>query len=138
MPLHSIYRWPMTAQQNRLAVVGKTAAPTAVATGIRQPTQAAAASKSTPVDKSVTVRIDGMRFQPASITIEPGTTVTWIHGGQMPHTVTGNTDRLRSRTLYKGQKFSHTFNLTGKYKYFCDFHPSMRGSVVVEEVGTDT
>jgi plastocyanin len=79
-----------------------------------------------------------MRFNPEKITVKPGTTVTWIHGSQMPHTVSGNADGLRSSTLYKGQQYSHTFNTSGSYSYFCELHPSMTGSVVVEEAGTDS
>ena len=94
--------------------------------------------QSTPAVENITVRIDGMRFDPENITVKPGTTVTWLHGSQMPHTVSGNADGLRSGTLYKGQQFSHTFNTTGSYSYFCGLHPSMTGSVVVEEMGTDS
>lgn len=91
-----------------------------------------------PAGDNVTVRINGMRFEPATVTVKPGTTVTWVHGSQMPHTITGNTDGLSSSTLYNGQTFSHTFDASGQYEYFCNLHPSMTGSVIVEEAGTDT
>ncbi len=101
-------------------------------------TQAASDSAQTAQDgKSVTVRINGMRFEPSNITIEPGTTVTWIHNGNMPHTVSG-TDGLQSKTMYQGQRFSHTFDEAGSFDYICDFHPSMKGSVVVKDGGTRT
>ena len=129
------YNRPMTAQQNRPAVVAK---PPVVATGAAQSTQTAAGKNSTPAGDSVTVRINGMRFEPAFITVKPGTTVTWVHGSQMPHTISGNADGLHSSTLYKGQKYSHTFKASGLYNYFCALHPSMTGSVVVEEAAADT
>lgn len=85
---------------------------------------------------TITVRISGMRFEPSNITVKPGTTVTWMQGSSMPHTVTGQADELRSGTLNGGQQFSHTFDATGRFDYGCDFHPSMKGSVIVE--GMDT
>lgn len=131
------YNRTMSAQQNRPAVVGKPARPRVVATSAGQSTQAAA-KQSTPAGDAVTVRIDGMRFEPAFITVKPGTTVTWVHGSQMPHTISGNADGLHSSTLYKGQKYSHTFKASGLYNYFCALHPAMTGSVVVEEAAADT
>ena len=129
------YNRPMTAPQGMPAVVAR---PAAVATNAVQPATAPASGASTPAGETVTVRIDGMRFDPQNITVKPGTTVTWVHGSQMPHTISGNADGMRSGTLYNGQQYSHTFSATGSYKYVCDLHPSMRGSVVVEEAATDS
>jgi plastocyanin len=97
----------------------------------------AASGESTSGGETVTVRINGMQFEPANITIKPGITVTWVHGSPMPHTVSGNDGGPQSNTLYSGQQYSHTFDATGRYDYVCDFHPSMKGSVIVEPSGTD-
>ena len=129
----SPYNQPMTAQQIRPAVNGKPAMPSVVTANAEKSSRVAAGSKDMPSVESVTVRINGMRFEPANITVKPGTTVTWLQGSQMPHTISGDAEGLRSNTLYQGQKYSHTFNATGSYKYFCDLHPSMTGSVVVQE-----
>ena len=129
------YNRPMTALHSTPAVVGK---PAVVAKNTGQSTPTAASGTSTPAGETVTVRIDGMRFDPENITVKPGTTITWIHSSQMPHTISGNADGMRSGTLYNGQKYSHTFNATGRYSYVCDLHPSMTGSVVVEQAGTDS
>ena len=82
--------------------------------------------------EGIKVRISGMRFEPASITVKPGTTVTWIHESPMPHTITGNAGSLGSGTLYSGQTYSHTFEEDGLFNYYCGIHPSMTGSVLVE------
>ena len=74
-----------------------------------------------------------MRFEPATITVQPGTTVTWIQEDGAPHTVTGKNGQLQSDTLMGGQRFSHTFDEAGSYDYACNFHPMMKGTVVVEE-----
>jgi len=129
------YNRPMTAQHSTPAVVGK---PAVVAKNNVQSTPTAASSTSTPAGETVTVRIDGMRFDPQYITVKPGTTVTWVHGSQMPHTISGNADGMRSGTLYNGQQYSHTFKAEGNYNYFCGLHPSMTGSVVVEQAASDS
>ena len=87
---------------------------------------------------SITVRIDGMRFEPSVITVEPGTKVTWVHKSSMPHTVSGQADSMQSKTMYKGQSYTHTFDKAGSFDYTCDFHPSMKGTVVVKGGGTRT
>ncbi len=129
------YNRPMTARQSAPADVAKTAV---VATNAAKSNQDDTSGTSTPAAETITVRIDGMRFDPQKITVKPGTTVTWIHGSQMPHTISGNADGMRSGTLYNGQKYTHTFKSTGNYSYVCELHPSMRGSVVVEEAATDS
>lgn len=126
------YSPPMSQQQGMPAMTA------AAATQPQQPTPSGASSDSKAAGESVTVRINGMRFEPASITVKPGTTVTWIHEGRMPHTISGNADGLGSSTLYNGQAYSHTFKKDGLYNYYCGIHPSMTGSVVVEEAGTDS
>lgn len=129
------YNRPMTARHSAPAVDGRQAV---VTTNAAPSSGTAASGESMPAGERVTVHIDGMRFVPGNITVKPGTTVTWVHGSQMPHTISGNADGLRSGTLYNGQQFSHTFNAAGSYNYFCGLHPSMTGSVVVEADATDS
>ena len=31
-----------------------------------------------------------------------------------------------------GESFTQTFDTAGTYEYFCEFHPNMKGSIVVE------
>ena len=73
-----------------------------------------------------------MRFEPAEIRVKPGTTVTWIQEDRAPHTVTG-AGKLDSKTLTSGQRYSHTFTRSGEYAYACNFHPMMKGRVIVED-----
>ena len=132
------YQRPFPAYRSNTNAVARTAAPAPVGISPVSSTAHAATSGSESSGENITVRIDGMRFEPSNITVKPGTTVTWIHNSSMPHTVTGNGDGLRSSTLNGGQQYSHTFDATGRYDFVCDFHPSMKGSVIVEASGTDT
>ncbi len=63
-----------------------------------------------------------------------GTKVTWINNDSTDHTVTslgGAPASFDSGHLSNGQKFSFTFTKPGTYKYRCDIHNSMMGTVEV-------
>ncbi len=76
---------------------------------------------------------DGNVFRPTTITINVGDTVTWRNTDDVPHTSTQDDGVWDSGTLNPGEEFSFTFEEAGTYSYFCEFHPGMVGTVVVEE-----
>jgi plastocyanin len=81
----------------------------------------------------VTVKIDNFTFGPATVTVPVGTTVTWVNGDDIPHTVVANDRKtFKSKVLDTDDKFSFTFNTPGTYGYFCSIHPHMVGTVVVK------
>ena len=91
--------------------------------------------------QEVTVRMEDNFFDPANITVEPGTTVTWVQSGNNPHTTTSY-DGLWDSGMIEGGSggtFSFTFEEPGTYDYFCIPHESlgMIGSVTVTD-GTAT
>lgn len=78
-----------------------------------------------------TVDIKDFAFNPATITLTKGMTVTWTQKDSAQHTVTELNNVFSSDILGQGQTFSYTFNETGTFEYNCHIHPSMRGKVVV-------
>jgi plastocyanin len=80
----------------------------------------------------VTIRIDNFTFGPETVTVAPGTTVTWINGDDIPHTVVSQSKVFRSKTLDTDDRYSFTFDAPGEYPYFCSLHPHMTGKVVVK------
>src|SRR5215208_6955883 len=85
--------------------------------------------------QEVTVRMEDNFFEPANITVEPGTTVTWVQSGNNPHTTTSY-DGLWDSGMIEGGSggtFSFTFEEPGTYDYFCIPHEQlgMIGSVTV-------
>src|SRR5215203_7160152 len=87
--------------------------------------------------QEVTVRMEDNFFKPANITVEPGTTVTWVQSGNNPHTTTSY-DGLWDSGMIEGGSggtFSFTFEEPGTYDYFCIPHESMGmiGSVTVSD-----
>jgi plastocyanin len=90
----------------------------------------APASERTGTDP-VIIRIDNFTFGPETLTVAPGTTVTWVNGDDIPHTVVAQNKLFRSRTLDTDDRYSFTFEAPGEYAYFCSLHPHMTGTVVV-------
>ena len=79
------------------------------------------------------IAIDNFTFSPKSLTVKPGTTVTWTNRDDIPHGIaaTGNTFK-KSKALDTDDRFSFTFTAPGTYQYFCYLHPNMTGTIVVE------
>ena len=77
------------------------------------------------------VSIQDFFFSPANVTVEPGTTVTWVNEGNVPHTVTSDDGQFDSGVLMPGDSYTVMFKGQGTITYHCTIHPSMRGSVTV-------
>ena len=79
-----------------------------------------------------TVQIKNFAFNPGTVSISSGQTVTWTNMDNVPHTVTSTTGVFDSGPISPGQTFSYTFNNAGTFEYSCTIHPSMQhGKVVV-------
>ncbi len=77
--------------------------------------------------EEVIVGMEDNFFDKANITIEPGTTVTWVQRGQYGHTTTSY-DGLWDSGLIEGNTdgtYSYTFEKPGTYEYFCEPHEEM-------------
>jgi len=81
---------------------------------------------------SAEVKIDNFSFGPTTLTVAPGTTVTWTNRDDIPHTVVSDDKVFKSKVLDTDEKFSFTFTKPGTYGYFCSIHPKMTGKVVVQ------
>lgn len=88
------------------------------------------AATSAPTGKVNQVSIKGFAFNPSSITIKKGDSITWTNEDSVPHTVTGA--GFDSRALIPGKSYSYTFNDAGSYDYKCSIHPTMKATVVVQ------
>ena len=77
------------------------------------------------------VTIDGFAFEPASLTVTAGTTVTWTNRDEEPHTVAASDGSFHSPGMGTGGTFTHTFSAAGTFDYVCSIHPMMHGTVVV-------
>lgn len=80
------------------------------------------------------VTIDNFTFSPATLTVAPGTKVTWVNHDDVPHTVTSSEKprRFASKAMDTDEQFSHVFDTPGTYAYFCAVHPHMTGKIIVK------
>jgi plastocyanin len=88
--------------------------------------------------KSTNVTMKDISFQPSSVTVPKGGTVTWTNEDTVGHDVTqtgGPGPKFKSGGpggLNNGDTFKHTFNTPGTIKYVCTVHPGMAGTVIVK------
>ena len=84
------------------------------------------------VDEKFPPLINNFSFTPQTLTVRAGTTVTWVNKDDVPHTVTSNDKKFKSRALDTDEKFSYTFSARGTNSYFCSVHPHMTGKIIVQ------
>ena len=82
--------------------------------------------------KEASVNISNFTFNPKSVTIEKGGTITWTNNDSAAHTATGDDGEFDSGELDQGKKYTKTFDKTGTFKYHCEIHPSMTATVEVK------
>jgi plastocyanin len=83
-------------------------------------------------DEPGMVNIKDFMFEPMSITVHPGTTVTWKNLDGEPHLVVAVDGSFRSPALDQGESYKFRFDKPGTYAIFCGIHPSMKATVVVK------
>jgi plastocyanin len=93
----------------------------------------------TPTGNNVTVKSN--QFDPPTLTIKAGQTVTWTWAGGA-HTVTSGanctSDMAYGTGTVKttvGDTFTHTYPTAGTFEYFCEPHcvsSGMKGTIIVQ------
>ncbi len=86
-------------------------------------------------ENRVTVTVKNFSFEPAQVTVPPGTVVEWVDE-KGRHTVKADDGSFESTPLVSGVKFERRFDKPGVYRYFCGFHGApggkdMAGTVTV-------
>lgn len=81
--------------------------------------------------QSSAVTIQNFSFQPGTMQIPVGATVTWTNKDSTTHTSTSDTGVWDSGNISTNSSFSFTFNQAGTFTYHCKIHPNMTGSIVV-------
>ena len=61
------------------------------------------------------VFIQGMAFNPSTITVAAGTTITWTNKDGFAHTVTSDTNLFNSGNIGSNGTFSFTFATAGSH-----------------------
>jgi plastocyanin len=84
------------------------------------------------------VFIQGMAFNPSTITVAVNSTITWTNKDAITHTVTSDSGTFDSGNVTPGSTFSFMFAKEGTFTYHCKIHPSMVATVVVSAAAPTT
>jgi plastocyanin len=78
--------------------------------------------------------MEGVGFQPASLTVTVGDSVVWVNKDAFPHTATqkGSFD---SQEIGAGKSWQFTPTAAGEFPYVCTYHPTMTGMLRVAAAG---
>lgn len=99
--------------------------------------------------KSVTKYVDMLNrrgsvafvYKPAVLVVHVGTRVVWRNRSSQPHSVTPTGKQLAfdvsapvasgAKEIESKRQWSFVFRRPGMYAYYCEFHPYMKGKVIV-------
>lgn len=70
-------------------------------------------------------------FPPNPLTVDAGTTVTWMNTDSIAHTSTSDGAGWDSGIVAPGGQYSVALNTSGTFHYHCQIHPGMVGTVIV-------
>lgn len=75
------------------------------------------------------VRIKGMKFNPAELTVAVGDKVVFMNEDGAPHTATAEDGSFDTGRLARGASAEVTIAAAGTSGYFCAIHRSMKGTI---------
>lgn len=91
----------------------------------------AAACGSASAPRHHQVEIVGALFQPDTVVVAVGDTVTWVNRGIVPHTVTAADGTWDSGAVAPGEAFVLAVERAEAVRYVCQYHPTMAGALTV-------
>ena len=80
---------------------------------------------------TASVSIKNMAFNPGSLSVTAGSTVTWNNNDTTIHTVTADDGSFNSGNIAIGATYSKVVSSAGTFSYHCILHPEMTGKIVV-------
>jgi plastocyanin len=84
-----------------------------------------------PPPRTHAVEIRGFAYLPARLEVAVGDTVMWVNRDVVPHTVTRDGGRWDSGSVEGERAWRLIVTPPGSQSYYCAFHPTMRGVLVV-------
>jgi plastocyanin len=78
-----------------------------------------------------TIEISNFAFSPARLEVAVGDTVLWVNRDAAPHTATDSAGRWASGELKASSRWSRVMGKPGRLPYICEYHPPMRGELIV-------
>ncbi len=85
------------------------------------------------VPGSTQIVVKDFMFQPMSLSVPAGATVTWTNRDDEPHTVRSDTGLFGSGAMDTNESYSFRFDTPGTYHFTCSIHPRMVGTILVQK-----
>jgi plastocyanin len=82
---------------------------------------------------SAQIEVKDFMFQPTSLSVPAGATVTWTNKDDEPHTVRSDTGLFGSGAMDTNESYSFKFDTPGTYHFTCSIHPRMVGTIIVQK-----
>ena len=85
-----------------------------------------------------TVDMMNFKFNPQTITVNVGDSITWKNGDNVEHTATADDGSFNTDDVGAGQAKTITFSKAGTFAYYCKYHggpggKGMSGTITVQE-----
>jgi plastocyanin len=84
-----------------------------------------------PADAEITIR--NFMFEPATLNVKVGTTVTVKNADDTPHTITADDNSFDTGSIAGGESATFTVTDVGTAKYHCGIHNYMTGTIQVTD-----
>lgn len=78
-----------------------------------------------------TITIQNSTFNPNTLNVKPGTTVTWINKDNQTQDIVSNSGIFDSGNLTTNQSYNYTFNQSGSYPFHSTSNSNMTGTIIV-------
>lgn len=76
--------------------------------------------------------IGSFEYAPSKLTVKLGETVVWVNNDLVPHTVTATGRAFDSGDIPPQKSWHFVAKTRGEFPYICTYHPTMKGTLVVE------
>jgi plastocyanin len=117
-----------------VAPASSAAAPSAAASSAAAPSAGgSAAAVCAPASGAGQVQANakGFAFDPATVTVPAGQSVTWTNGDTASHSIVLDGGQCKSEPFAGGATTTLQFNVAGSYPFHCGIHPTMKGTIEV-------
>lgn len=91
---------------------------------------AAAVDATAGASRAASVEINHFAFQPRTLRVAKGSTVSFANASKVTHTATGGP--FDTGLIKPGKSVSVRFKQKGSFAYHCEIHPLMHGKIIVE------
>ena len=91
-----------------------------------------AGAMSVPVHaETIQITIDKLVYSPVEVTAKIGDTIEWVNRDVLAHTATATAGDKWNIIIAPGKTGRLVVKSAGPADYFCQYHPNMRGRIIV-------